>query len=72
MRLRILKLRSPYRRFLLGLGLGVLASAVVALVTSLGYFSGYQGIALDLFFWAQGRARPRSSSWASTTWRFSG
>ena len=57
MRFRIPELRSPHRRFLLGLGLGVLASAAVALVTSLGYFSGYQGTALDLFFWAQGRAR---------------
>ena len=57
MRFRIPPLRSPHRRFLLGLGLGVLASAAVALVTSLGYFSGYQGTALDLFFWAQGRAR---------------
>ena len=57
MRFRIPALRSPHRRFLLGLGLGVLASAAVALVTSLGYFSGYQGTALDLFFWAQGRAR---------------
>ncbi len=28
-----------------------------AAAASLGYFSGYQGKALDLYFWAQGRAR---------------
>ena len=51
------ELRSRGRRFLLGLTLGFLASAGVAAATSLGYFSGYQGKALDLFFWAQGRTR---------------
>jgi adenylate cyclase len=50
-------LRAPHRRFLLGLALGLLASAAAALAASLGYFSGYRGLALDLFLWAQGRAR---------------
>ena len=57
MRIRLPELRSRQRRFLLGLTLGFLASAGVAAATSLGYFSGYQGKALDLYFWAQGRAR---------------
>jgi adenylate cyclase len=57
MRLRLLQLRSRTRRFLLGLTLGFLASAVVATLTSLGYFSGYQGKALDAYLWLQGRAR---------------
>jgi adenylate cyclase len=57
MRFRLPTLRSRHRRFLLGLVLGFLASGVVATVTSLGYFSGYQGKALDLYFWIQGRAR---------------
>ncbi|HYL81515.1 MAG TPA: adenylate/guanylate cyclase domain-containing protein [Candidatus Acidoferrum sp.] len=57
LRLRLSELRSRHRRFLLGLALGFVASAGVAAVTSLGYFSGYQGKALDLYFWAQGRAR---------------
>jgi len=57
MRFRLPTLRSGHRRFLLGLILGFLASAVVATATSLGYFSGYQGKALDLYFWMQGRAR---------------
>jgi len=57
MRFRLPQLRSRTRRFLLGLTLGFLASAVVATLTSLGYFSGYQGKALDLYFWIQGRAR---------------
>ena len=39
------------------MALGFLASAVVAAATSLGYFSGYQGKALDLYFWLQGRTR---------------
>jgi adenylate cyclase len=56
-RIRLPELRSRQRRFLLGLTLGFLASAGVAAATSLGYFSGYQGKALDLYFWAQGRAR---------------
>lgn len=56
-RVRLPVLRSRHRRFLLGLSLGFLASAGVAAATSLGYFSGYQGKALDLYFWAQGRAR---------------
>jgi adenylate cyclase len=51
------QLRSRTRRFLLGLTLGFLASAAVATLTSLGYFSGYQGKALDLYFWLQARAR---------------
>ena len=54
---RFPELRARHRRFLLGLALGFLASAGVAAATSLGYFSGYQGKALDLYFWAQGRAR---------------
>jgi class 3 adenylate cyclase/CHASE2 domain-containing sensor protein len=57
MRIRLLSHRSPLRRFCLGLGLGFLASVAVALATSQGYFSGYQGLALDLFFWARGRTR---------------
>src|SRR3972149_604935 len=57
MRFRLPELRARHRRFLLGLTLGFLASAVVATLTSLGYFSGYQGKALDLYFWIQGRAR---------------
>ncbi len=57
MRLCFPELRARHRRFLLGLSLGFAASAVVATATSLGYFSGYQGKALDLFFWAQGRTR---------------
>jgi adenylate cyclase len=57
MRFPLPTLRPRHRRFLLGLVLGFLASAVVATVTSLGYFSGYQGKALDLYFWIQGRAR---------------
>ncbi len=57
MRIRLPELRSRGRRFLLGLILGFLASAAMATVTSLGYFSGYQGKALDLYFWAQGRTR---------------
>jgi adenylate cyclase len=56
-RIRLPELRSRGRRFLLGLILGFLASAAMATVTSLGYFSGYQGKALDLYFWAQGRTR---------------
>src|SRR3990172_6424121 len=57
MQFRFPELRARHRRFLLGLTLGFLASAVVATLTSLGYFSGYQGKALDLYFWIQGRAR---------------
>ncbi len=57
MRIRFPELRARHRRFLLGLTLGFLASAVVATLTSLGYFSGYQGKVLDLYFWLQGRAR---------------
>jgi adenylate cyclase len=57
MRVRLPELRARHRRFLLGLTLGFLASALVATATSLGYFSGYQGKALDLYFWARGRAR---------------
>ncbi len=57
MRLRLPDLRSRGRRFLLGLTLGFLASAAVALAVSLGYFSGYMGKALDLYLWARGRAR---------------
>lgn len=55
--MRIPELRARHRRFLLGLILGFLASALVATLTSLGYFSGYQGKALDLYFWFQDRAR---------------
>jgi adenylate cyclase len=54
---RFPELRSRHRRFLLGLTLGFLASALVALIASLGYFSGYMGKALELYLWAQGRAR---------------
>ncbi len=57
MHFRLPELRARHRRFLLGLTLGFLASAVVAILTSLGYFSGYQGKALDLYFWLRGRAR---------------
>lgn len=57
MRFRLPTLRSRHRRFLLGLTLGFTASALVATATSLGYFSGYQGKALDLYFWVQGRTR---------------
>lgn len=55
--MRFPELRARHRRFLLGLTLGFLASAAVATLTSLGYFSGYQGKAIDLYFWLQGRAR---------------
>jgi class 3 adenylate cyclase/CHASE2 domain-containing sensor protein len=57
MRFRFPELRARHWRFLLGLTLGFLASVGVAAATSLGYFSGYQGIALDVYFWAQGRLR---------------
>ncbi len=57
MRIRLPELRSRGRRFVLGLSWGFLASGAVAIATSLGYFSGYQGKALDLYFWAQGRTR---------------
>jgi len=57
MRIRLPELRARHRRFLLGLTLGFLASAAVATLTSLGYFSGHQGKALDLYFWIQGRTR---------------
>ena len=57
MRIPFPQLRARHQRFLLGVCLGFAASAVVATATSLGYFSGYQGKALDLYFWAQGRAR---------------
>ncbi len=57
MRFRLPELRARHRRFLLGLSLGFAASAAVATATSLGYFSGYQGKALDLYFWLQGRTR---------------
>jgi adenylate cyclase len=56
-RIRLPVLRTRHRRFLLGLLLGFAASALVAAATSLGYFTGYQGTALDLYFWAQGKAR---------------
>ncbi|HSD51939.1 MAG TPA: adenylate/guanylate cyclase domain-containing protein [Candidatus Methylomirabilis sp.] len=54
---RLPELRARHRRFLLSLSLGFLASAVVTTLISLGYFSGYQGKALDLYFWLQGGAR---------------
>ena len=57
MRLGLPQIRARGRRFLLGLTLGFTASALVATATSLGYFSGYQGKALDLYFWVQGRTR---------------
>jgi adenylate cyclase len=57
MRFLLPELRARQRRFFLGLALGLLASALIATVTSLGYFSGYQGKALDLYFWARGQTR---------------
>lgn len=57
MRLRLPDLRARHRRFLLGLTLGFLASAAMATAASLGYFSGYQGAALDLYLWARGQTR---------------
>lgn len=54
---RISELRPLHLRFLLGLTLGFLASAVVSTITSRGYFSGYQAKALDLYFWLRGQAR---------------
>ncbi|MBI4573612.1 MAG: CHASE2 domain-containing protein, partial [candidate division NC10 bacterium] len=57
MRIRLPELRSRQRRFLLGLTLGFLTSAAVAIPVSLGYFSGYTGKLLDIYLWAQGRAR---------------
>ncbi len=57
MPLRFPELRARQRRFLLALALGFAASALVATATSLGHFSGYQGKALDLYFWAQGQTR---------------
>ena len=50
-------LRPRSARFLLGVVLGYVASVAVTAVTSLGYFSGYQGKATDLYFWIRGRAR---------------
>jgi adenylate cyclase len=50
-------LRPRSARFLLGVLLGYVASVAVTVVTSLGYFSGYQGKALDLYFWVRGQAR---------------
>jgi adenylate cyclase len=57
MSLRFPRLRAWHRRFLLGLTLGYLASVGVVAATSLGYFSGYHGKALDVYFWVQGRMR---------------
>jgi adenylate cyclase len=57
MRFRLPQIRARGRRFLLSLVLGFAASAVVAAATSLGYFTGYQGTALDLYFWVRGQAR---------------
>jgi CHASE2 domain-containing sensor protein len=57
MPLRLPELRAKHRRFLLALTLGLTASVLVATATSLGHFSGYQGKALDLYFWTQGRTR---------------
>lgn len=57
MSLRFPALRPRGTRFLLGVVLGFVASVAVTAVTSLGYFSGYQGKALDLYFWVRGQAR---------------
>jgi len=57
MRFRVPTLRPRSARFLLGAVLGFAASVAVTAVTSLGYFSGYQGKALDLYFWVRGAAR---------------
>lgn len=51
---RFPELRARHRRFPLGLTLGFLASAAVATATSLGYFSGYQGKALNAGWQARG------------------
>jgi len=57
MPLRFPPLRPRSARFLLGVVLGFVASVAVTAVTSLGYFSGYQGKALDVYFWFRGEAR---------------
>jgi len=57
MSLRFPALRPRSARFLLGVLLGFVASVAVTAVTSLGYFSGYQGKAVDLYFWIRGQAR---------------
>jgi adenylate cyclase len=50
-------LRAWQRRFLWGLGCGFLVSGLAVTGTSLGYFSGYQGMLLDVYLWARGGAR---------------
>lgn len=45
------------RRFLWGLGSGLLAGALMVTATSLGYFSGYQGMLLDAYLWLRGATR---------------
>jgi len=57
MSLRFPALRPRSARFLLGVVLGYIATVAVTAVTSLGYFSGYQGKAVDLYFWIRGQAR---------------
>ncbi len=49
--------RPRFARFLLGVVLGYITSVAVTTVTSLGYFSGYQGKAVDLYFWLRDRTR---------------
>jgi class 3 adenylate cyclase len=51
---RFPELRARHRRFPLGRTLGFLANAAVATATSLGYFSGYQGDALNAGWQAPG------------------
>ncbi len=44
-------------RFLLGAILGYVASIAVTALTSLGYFSGYQGKVVDFYYWARQQTR---------------
>ncbi len=57
MSFRFPALRPRNARFLLGVVLGYIASVAVTTVTSLGYFSGYQGKAVDLYLWVRNQGR---------------
>ncbi len=57
MALRFPPIRPRSARFLLGAVLGYVASVAVTTLTSLGYFSGYQGKVVDLYYWVRQQAR---------------
>ncbi|HXZ43987.1 MAG TPA: CHASE2 domain-containing protein, partial [archaeon] len=57
MSLRFPGFRPRTARYLLGVVLGYMASVAVTTVTSLGYFSGYQGKAVDFYFWLRDQSR---------------